>query len=426
MNRVVLFNPHIDPFIGYPVLQKFAGSKLTPKYNWLRFLCELPDFEVGVFVDGVWTSGAYQFGDLLTGLGISDRDKRIEICVAEAKRWCVLSGFPLEKVRFLTHPSQLCSGDVIFTFSDRFLDAANYFQSPFHEISRQLFSRSDLVRLVHLTHYPFNIRQLSRNLEFLGIRHACCEADLSRSPFFKKYFPYMPSVNVIPFAVKQRFRTHSDWSSRSNECIATGMTLLIEREEFNDFFGTNEFHPIRMAIIKNEDRLSGTVKSFVSRSDTHAFIPQSSTSLYFDSLTCGMQEFEERASRNSSLALGDSYYKFDIVESYNQYKYCVVGEELCFIPGIGLFEGMACGAAPIATDGEMYTDIGMKAHENYIPYDGTLDGLLRAIKWCRDNDQVVRGIAFAAAQFAVERLSEFGICLRFAGLCQKLKGSLRL
>ena len=82
------------------------------------------------------------------------------------------------------------------------------------------------------------------------------------------------------------------------------------------------------------------------------------------------------------------YYSFDMVQAFNSYKMCIVGEEILGIPGIGFVEGMACGCAYIGQDMPAYRDWGLIPGVHYITYDGSKEDLRRVIEYYqRDEHQ---------------------------------------
>ena len=70
-----------------------------------------------------------------------------------------------------------------------------------------------------------------------------------------------------------------------------------------------------------------------------------------------------------------------MVEKFNEYKMCIVGEEILGVPGIGYVEGMACGCAYIGLDSPMYRDLGLIPGIHYIAYDGSMEDLRRVIEY---------------------------------------------
>ena len=95
------------------------------------------------------------------------------------------------------------------------------------------------------------------------------------------------------------------------------------------------------------------------------------------------------------------YYSFDMVEKFNDYKMCVVGEEINGLPGIGFVEGMACGCAYFGQTVGYYEDYGMKEGVHYIGYDGTLDDLKAKIGYYQqpEHQQELETIAKAGCEF---------------------------
>jgi len=95
------------------------------------------------------------------------------------------------------------------------------------------------------------------------------------------------------------------------------------------------------------------------------------------------------------------YYSFDMVEKFNDYKMCIVGEEIVGLPGIGFVEGMACGCAYLGQTVGYYEDYGMKEGVHYIGYDGTLDDLKAKISYYQqpEHQQELETIAKTGCEF---------------------------
>ena len=91
-----------------------------------------------------------------------------------------------------------------------------------------------------------------------------------------------------------------------------------------------------------------------------------------------------------------------MVDKFNEFKMCLVGEEILGIPGIGFVEGMACGCAYIGQNLGYYEDYGMKEGVHYIGYDGTLEDLKSKIKYYQqpEHQEELERIANAGYEFA--------------------------
>ena len=84
-----------------------------------------------------------------------------------------------------------------------------------------------------------------------------------------------------------------------------------------------------------------------------------------------------------------SYYEFDIVKIYNDYKMVIVPEEICDLPSIGFIEAIACGCVYVGINSPMYSDIGMEPNIHYIAYNGTIEDLEIKIKFYQSNQNLL-------------------------------------
>ena len=90
-----------------------------------------------------------------------------------------------------------------------------------------------------------------------------------------------------------------------------------------------------------------------------------------------------------------------MVEAFNSYKMCIVGEEILGIPGIGFVEGMACGCAYIGQEMQAYRDWGLIPGRHYITYDGTKEDLKRVIEYYQmdEHQEELENIAKAGCDY---------------------------
>ena len=90
-----------------------------------------------------------------------------------------------------------------------------------------------------------------------------------------------------------------------------------------------------------------------------------------------------------------------MVEKFNDYKMCLVGEEIMGIPGVGFVEGMACGCAYIGQNKGYYEDYGMQEGVHYIGYDGTLEDLKAKIRYYQrpEHQEELEQIAKTGCEF---------------------------
>ena len=95
------------------------------------------------------------------------------------------------------------------------------------------------------------------------------------------------------------------------------------------------------------------------------------------------------------------YYSFDMVEAFNSYKMCIVGEEILGIPGIGFVEGMACGCAYLGVDSPAYRDWGLVPGVHFISYDGSKEDLKAKIEYYQkdENQEELEKIARTGCEY---------------------------
>jgi len=95
------------------------------------------------------------------------------------------------------------------------------------------------------------------------------------------------------------------------------------------------------------------------------------------------------------------YFSFNMVEKFNDYKMCLVGEEIMQIPGVGFVEGMSCGCAFIGQTVGYYEDYGMKEGVHYIGYDGTIEDLKAKISYYQkpEHQDELEAIAKTGCEF---------------------------
>lgn len=181
---------------------------------------------------------------------------------------------------------------------------------------------------------------------------------------------YKGEYLLQPFVFAPRFKVVKSFKERKNKAVSVGTVTYPGYIE--PYYGTKCIQPARKQIKDNASELEPWIDCFNSdyleddkKIKGHNPITKVLGRLYAKFFT-GHQK---------------AYYSFDMVEKFNDYKMCVVGEEITGIPGIGFVEGMACGCAYIGQTIGYYEDYGMKEGVHYIGYDGTLDDLRNKISY---------------------------------------------
>ena len=224
------------------------------------------------------------------------------------------------------------------------------------------------------------------------------ESNLSEySKIFKTFYPWYEGPFIIhPFVAASRFQRRISFSERENKAFATGTITYKDTPEFLEVYGDACDQPSRKQIKDNENSLADllvcTSKDFSEGTKTiKTTMKDGGLKRLYNSLHYKLFESQQK-----------SYYSFDMVQSFNKYKMCIVGEEILGVPGIGFVEGMACGCAYIGQRTGYYEDYGMKEGVHYIGYDGTLDDLKDKIRYYQrpEHQEELEKIANAGYEFA--------------------------
>lgn len=194
------------------------------------------------------------------------------------------------------------------------------------------------------------------------------------SPYRKYYHIDKPWI-IHPFVFAERFQNRKPFNERKNMAFATGTITYKVHKEFLDTYGDSCDQPSRKQIKDNPEFFKDTV--YCTSSD---YLEDNAGKPIKDNDFVLIKLYKKIYNR---LFTGKQkkYFSFDMVEAFNSYKMCIVGEEILGIPGIGFVEGMACGCAYIGIDSPAYRDWGLVPGIHYITYDGTKEDLKRVIEY---------------------------------------------
>ncbi len=351
---MILYNPHVDDFLGAPPHFSVLRRRPLKKYGFLikgmveakRPFRILLDAELSAFIPG----SVFQ---RLPGL------LRKAICQLEFKAWCRLNHLNPSAYQ-LVLPDELTSDDTVFAFS---------YKGACGDFKRRIkyLKRCHAV-VFHLSHYFLATREKSENLKSLPNVFLAGDSNISKNLYFKEYFGwYQRPFLVLPFAVAPRFVARAPFADRDSRCIATGSFHDLTQEkpvrkyvDYLSFSGLSTYHPIRKEIFSAQERLVDVIASYISPYRSY------SNSNFIRRMISRLNVSQK------------SYFAQDIVSLYNKYRYAVVGEEWSGFPALGALEAMACGALLIANP-SAYEGMGLQPNVHFIPYDGTLPNLLAVL-----------------------------------------------
>jgi hypothetical protein len=192
---------------------------------------------------------------------------------------------------------------------------------------------------------------------------------------YRRYYHVDKPWIVHPFVYAERFRNKKPFSERKNMAFATGTITYKTHEEFINTYGDSCDQPSRKQIKDNPEFFKDTI--YCTSSDYLEDNPGKEYKNTDNRLVLLYKKIYNR----THVGKQKKYYSFDMVEAFNSYKMCIVGEEILGIPGIGFVEGMACGCAYIGIDSPAYRDWGLIPDVHYITYDGTKEDLKRVIEY---------------------------------------------
>lgn len=235
------------------------------------------------------------------------------------------------------------------------------------------------------------------------------ESDLTEySEIFKRYYSWFKGKSIVhSFVAAPRFDRFKPFSDRENRCFSTGTITYKHHPEFKEVYSDPCDQPTRKQILVNADGLEQYVacynSDYLEDTDMKKYLPEDSKLEHYRKVWYNMRHTGHQK----------KYFSFNMVEKFNDFKMCLVGEEILGVPGIGFVEGISCGCAYIGQKLGYYEDYGMQEGVHYIGYDGTLEDLKAKITYYQQpehQDELERianaGYEFAQKHFRGEYVAE--------------------
>jgi len=351
---VILYNPHIDDFLGEPPHFRILHRRPLKKYGFLISEMLAGQEPLRILFDAELS--AFLPNSVFSRL---PRLMRRLIATVEFNVWCKLNRLSRAKVECVS-TEHLSGDDTVLAFS--YKAACGNFER------RLAYFRRCRAVVFHLSHYFVATREKSDNLRRLHNVFLAGDTDISDNFYFNRHFGwYQRPFLVLPFAVAPRFSCRIPYAERDAKCLATGSFHDLTREEpvhkYVDYItssGLSTYHPLRKAIF-----------------DAHKTLT--------DRIVCRISPFRDYDNINlvrrfiSHFNISQkNYFAQDIVSLYNQYRYAVVGEEWSGFPALGALEAMACGALLIGHP-NCFNGLDIFPDEHFVAHDGTLAGLLKVL-----------------------------------------------
>lgn len=368
--RVVFVNLHANEFLVKTLNKFIFKQSVAIKHKYiLDYLLSRDDVEVCSFINKRGLSLSYSTDNRFLQ-SFRFLDHRITM-----KK----NGIPLSKIKVLKSEDEIRHDDLVIMYQ--------IFGPQF-----VLDKRPDAFIAVSQLHFALWASSLMQKLDPDLLFN---ESNMQKRFIgFNDYFGWFhKQYMVIPFVFAPRFKVIKPYAERQNKAVSVGTVTypgyLVK------YYGHDCLQPARKQIYDNAKELTPWVDCFNSDYLEDDKISKQSAS------DNKLVKVFKRLHDKFFVGHQKKYYSFDMVEKFNDYKMCIVGEEIVGLPGIGFVEGMACGCAYLGQTVGYYEDYGMKEGVHYIGYDGTLDDLKAKISYYQqpEHQQELETIAKTGCEF---------------------------
>jgi glycosyltransferase involved in cell wall biosynthesis len=281
--------------------------------------------------------------------------------------------------------------------------------------------------LVHLTHYQHHTEEISHYIQ--GLQHAfvVAESDLTTTPYFQHYFPEVRSVYQLPLSFYPgRFKNVKSFHERINKCFASGSMSVPSSESYIRYYGKGAaLNPMREIIYRHKESLSDCMEVYIfphdeALKDLEEIKPSDGYCVRFAKKH--LPVWLLKLLLNYELP----YFRFDIVEKYNEYQFFISPEEQTGLPSMKLLEGILCGAVLVGIDDPMYTAIGFQDGVHYVAYkENDLRDLKNKIHYYQSRPRELEAIAKNGYALTMSRFTPDKIISIFWKDLEKLSASFR-
>lgn len=369
MKRVIFVNLHGNEFIVKTINKIIFKQSVAIKHKYiLDYLLQRDDIEVCTYLNNKSMSISYTHAS------------KFPKWLAKIEHRYILkkNKIPFNKITILTKEEQIKEDDILIIY--------NYYRNQYDFQKRP----NCYVAVSHI-HFNTSNAELMKSIDPDMIYN---EANFQHgSKIYNTFYSWFKKdFEVIPFIFADRFKPIKEFKDRQNKCFSTGTITYMNN--ITPYYGDSCAQPARKQIVTHKEELREYIDCYNSdyledtekhKSKRNNFISRIYNNIY-SKLFSGRQT---------------KYYSFDMVEKFNDYKMCLIGEEIMQIPGIGFVEGMASGCAYIGQTIGYYEDYGMIEGEHYIGYDGTIEDLKKKISYYQkpENQEELERIAKTGCEF---------------------------
>jgi hypothetical protein len=311
--NILFINPHKSDFVYESVSYNLIKRKSLKKYNYLN------NFFLQNNTDILFTSSSFKI--FLSKLFLQIFDP---IFLLMEKKLFLKLNPNCVSFKF-TNKNRIKDKkyDLIFCFGFSIRDLSYVELASFSENSKNL--------IIHLSHYHLYANKLT-DWSRIPIISFCADADIREFYFYKYFINSTPNFFILSFCINTKFKNLN--IQRECKVISTGTfhefeKIFSKKEILNDIissiFGYLTLHIERRILFKFKNKLPNLV-----------------------TLNSSMGTFNlKNIYKIKSSVNQTKYFAHDIVTTYNSYNFAFVGEDIAGLPGIGIFEAIACGCIPI-------------------------------------------------------------------------------
>lgn len=359
--RIVFVNLHSDwMLLKSASVYLFKYSAAIKHGYLLKYLLKNPEYEVCNYINDRGFSILRNDNEMLMKLLNIFR-------FAENRKTMKVNGIAAGDITIIKDISQIQKDDIVILYN---VCADNY---------RQM-SGVHAFKALSMLHF----HGLATEDEIINNSDVSClfgEVDLQKNcELYRTYYHVDKPWVTHPFVYAERFQNKVPFEKRKNMAFATGTITYKNHKEFLAVYGDACDQPTRKQIKDNPEFFKDTV--YCTSSD---YLEDDAGKKVNETDILPIKLYKKIYNR-THVGKQKKYYSFDMVEAFNNYKMCIVGEEILGIPGIGFVEGMACGCAYIGQDMPAYRDWGLIPGIHYITYDGTKEDLKRVIEYYQMDD----------------------------------------
>lgn len=380
MQRIVFVNLHANEFLLKPLNKYIWKQSCAFKHKYFfEYLLQNPEIEVCNYVNEDGFTLVTSFPKSI--MWFLKKFRFLENRIVMRK-----NGISRKDIKVIKNRKDIRTDDIVI----------GYRHVP---CSLTDMDQIKVFKVVHMIH--FHGQQDDSNLiQKSKPDYLVNECDLSHtSEIFRRYYSWFKGQFIVhPFVGAARFTRNKPFAERENRCFSTGTITYKEHKEFLDTYGDSCDQPARKQILANAEALEPWCacynSDYLEDTTMEKYLPTDGFFTHYRKVWYNTRHVGQQK----------KYFSFNMVDKFNDFKMCLVGEEILGVPGIGFVEGMCCGCAYIGQKIGYYEDLGMQEGVHYIGYDGTLEDLKAKITYYQqpEHQEELERIANAGYEFANE------------------------